>query len=62
MKTYKRAEIVSWLEEYAQDDRNHFGCFSIEECECDMGSASDLYEFILGKLIINDTDYEEPEA
>ena len=66
MKMYKRAEIVSWLEEYAQDPSNHFNCTIergvVQECECDLGSASDLYEFIIEKLIINDTDYKEPEA
>ena len=54
MKMYKRSEIVSWLEEYANDQNNHFGCpiknGVVQDCACDLGSADVLYDFILEKL------------
>jgi len=60
MRKYKRAEIVSWLEEYASDMNNHFGCLSVDQCECELGSAKDLYQFILNKLAIplDEEDYD----
>ena len=59
-KTYKRAEIAGWLEEYASDPNNHFDCDydkgKVIACACDLGPAWELHKFIHDKLKIEELD------